>query len=132
MAASEADDPAAQAVRAAQQAFWDALQNKDRAAFEQVLADDFVARAPGEPDQDRTAFIDTLVGFPFQVRSIGAETLAVQVLGDSAVVMGVQAAEVVDAAGRVRLDRLGISNVYVWRGERWVLKLARTTPVKTP
>ena len=44
--------------------FWTALQNKDRKAFENLLADDFIGRSPGQANQDRAAFIDTLTGFP--------------------------------------------------------------------
>lgn len=65
----------------AQGQFWAALQRKDRKALERLLADDFVGRSPGQSNQDRTAFIDTLTGFPIQVRSVGSDNLEVHVFG---------------------------------------------------
>jgi hypothetical protein len=106
---------------------WAAVKHRDRAALERLLTDDFVARTPGEPDRDRADYLGWLLERPGTVRSLGSPYLAVQVLGETAVVMGVQSAQVETEAGTPRLDEVGISNVFQWDGAGWALKLARTT-----
>ena len=112
------------AIRQVQQQFWTALQKKDRQAFEHLLADDFVSRSPGQTNQDRTAFIDTLTSFPAQVRSVGSDNLEVQVWGEIAVVTGVQSAQIELADGQVRANQIAITNVLQWQQGRWIMKLA--------
>lgn len=112
------------AVFRAQQQFWAAIQGRDRRAFEHLLADDFLARSPGQSNQDRTAFIDTLTSFPAQVRSIGSDNLEVHVLGKIAAVTGVQSAQLELANGQVKENRIAITNVFQKQDGRWLLKLA--------
>jgi ketosteroid isomerase-like protein len=107
-----------------QEQFWAALQSKDRKAFEHLLAEDFMGRSPGQPNQDRTAFIDTLTGFPVQVRSVGSDNLEVHVLGTTAVVTGVQVAQLEWVDGQVKENRIAITNVFQHQDGRWLLKLA--------
>ena len=108
----------------AQEQFWAALQSKDRKAFERLLADDFVGRSPGQSNQDRTAFIDTLTGFPVQVRSVGSDNLEVHVFGIVAVVTGVQVAQLELADGQVKENRIAITNVFQQQEGAWLMKLA--------
>lgn len=112
------------AVRQAQQQFWAALQSKDRQAFERLLADDFVSRSPGQPNQGRTAFIDTLTGFPAQVRWVSSENLEVHVWGEIAVVTGVQTAQLEWADGQLRANVIAITNVFQRQQGYWIMKLA--------
>ena len=111
-------------VHHAQQQFWKALKDKDGQAFERILADDFVARSPGEPNQSRSEFIDTLTGFPARVRSVGSDNLEVHVLGTIAVVTGVQSAQIELADGQVKENRIAITNIFQDQEGRWLLKLA--------
>jgi ketosteroid isomerase-like protein len=108
----------------AQEQFWAALQRKDRKALERLLADDFIGRSPGQSNQDRTAFIDTLTGFPVQVRSVGSDNLEVHVFGIVAVVTGVQVAQLERADGQVKENRIAITNVFQQQGGHWLLKFA--------
>ena len=108
----------------AQEQFWTALQNKDRKAIERLLADDFIGRSPGQPNQDRTAFIDTLTGFQVQVRSVGSDNLEVHVFGTVAAVTAVQVAQLELANGQVKENRIAITNVFQQQNGRWLLKLA--------
>ena len=108
----------------AQEQFWAALQRKDRKALERLLADDFIARSPGQSNQDRTAFIDTLTGFPVQVRSVGSDNLEVHVFGIAAVVTGVQVAQLELADGQVKENRIAITNVFQQQEGGWLMKLA--------
>ena len=112
------------AVGHAQEQFWIALENKDRQAFEQILSEDFVARSPGEANQDRAAFIGTLTSFPGQVRSIQSDDLEVHVWGDIAVVTGMQIAQIELANGQYQTNRIAITNIFQAQQDRWVMKLA--------
>ena len=111
-------------VRQVQQQFWMALQGKDKQAFERLLADDFVSRSPGQPNQGRTAFTDTLTGFPAQVLSVGSDNLEVHVWGEIAVVTSVQTAQLELADGQVRTNKIAITNVFQQQQGHWVMKLA--------
>ena len=113
-----------QDVYQVQQQFWSALQSKDRNAFEYLLADDFIGRSPGQANQERTAFIDTLTGFPVQVRSVGSDNLEVHVFGTIAVVTGLQVAQLELADGQVKENRIAITNIFQQQDGRWLLKLA--------
>jgi ketosteroid isomerase-like protein len=118
------------AVRRAQQQFWSALQGKDRQAFEQLLADDFVSRSPGQPNQGRVEFIDTLTGFPARVLSVGSDNLEVHVWGDIAVVTGVQFARLQWPDGQEKMDKIAITNVFQEQQGHWILKLAHAIPLE--
>jgi uncharacterized protein (TIGR02246 family) len=124
MSQTNPNENASIVVRQVQQQFWTALQNKDRQAFERLLADDFVSRSPGQPNQGRTEFIDTLTGFPAQIRSVGSDNLEVHVWGEVAVVTGVQTAQLELANGQVRGNAIAITNVFQWQQGHWALKLA--------
>ena len=119
MTQTQSDD-----VFQAQQQLWDALQNKDKSTFEHLLADDFISRSPGQPNQDGTAFIDTLTSFPAQVRSIGSENLEIRVWENIAVVTGVQSAQLEFADGQVKKNRIAITNVFQRHNGRWLLKFS--------
>ena len=119
MTQTQSDD-----VFQAQQQFWEALRNKDKIAFEHLLADDFISRSPGQPNQNRPAFIDTLTSFPARVRSIGSDDLEVRVWGNMAVVTGVQTAQLEFADGQVKENRIAITNVFQQHAGRWALKLS--------
>ena len=112
-----------------QQQFWAALQGKDKQAFVSLLAEDFIGRSPGQPNQDRTEFIDTLTGFPAQVLSVGSDNLEVHVWGTIAIVTGVQLAQIQLADGQVKENRIAITNVFQQQDGRWFLKLAHAVPL---
>jgi ketosteroid isomerase-like protein len=118
------------AVRQAQQQFWTALQNKDKQSFEYLVADDFIQRSPGQPNQDRTTFIDTLTSFPGRVRSVGSDDLEVHLWGEIAVVTGLQLAEIELANGQVMHNRIAITNIFQEQQGGWVLKLAHAVSLE--
>jgi hypothetical protein len=51
MTSIDSNDDIQRAVRQAQQRFWMALKDKDKQAFEYLLAEDFVLRSPGQTNQ---------------------------------------------------------------------------------
>ncbi len=111
-------DPRHTAVLHTQQQFWAALQAKDAALLEQVLAPEFVSRSPGQPDQDRAAFIANLTGFPAQVLDVRCDNLAIHFFGAVAVVTGLQAARVALPNGQVVNNDIVITNVLTCCGRR--------------
>ena len=111
-------------VTQAQGQFWIALQNKDREALEQRMADDFLSRSPGQPNQDRTTFINTLTGFPMQVRSIGSSNLEVHMFGIIAVVTGLQVAQLEFPDGQMKENKIAITNIFHQHEGRWLLKFS--------
>ena len=108
----------------AQEQFWTALQKKDRKAIERLLADDFIGRSPGQPNQARAEFIATLTDFPAQVLSVGSDDLEVHVWETIAVVTGVQSAQIQLGDGQLKQNRIAITNVFQQQDGRWLLKLA--------
>ena len=126
---SESKENPEEAIRQAQQQFWTALKNKDKVAFEDVLAANFIARSSGEPNQGRAEFINSLTDFPVQVLSIGSDDLEVHVWGDIAAVTGLQLAKVRLPDGQEKLNRIAITNIYQRKEGRWVLTLAHAVPL---
>ena len=113
----------------AQEQFWAALQSKDRQALERLLAEDFIGRSPGQPNQDQTAFIHTLTSFPVQVRSVGSDNLEVHMFGIVAIVTGLQVAQLELANGEMKENRIAITNIFQQQEGRWLLKFAHAVPM---
>jgi uncharacterized protein (TIGR02246 family) len=127
------DDPASDAAHAVlecQQQFWLALQHKDAERFAQVLAADFVCRSPGEPDQQRTAFIATITNMPLTVVSVTAEQIAIQLFDKLAVLTGTQVAHMLLPNGEQLSERLALTNVFRQTAGQWQMALAH--PVALP
>jgi len=66
---------------AAEQGLFAAIQKRDRAALEDMVAPDFVLRMPGQPDMARAAFIDSVIHLPVEVVSVGGTELDARPLG---------------------------------------------------
>ncbi|MEO8286032.1 MAG: nuclear transport factor 2 family protein [Chloroflexota bacterium] len=115
---------AAECVIQAQYTFWDALKNKDREAFELVLAEDFVSRSPDEPDQARSEFIKALTSFPALVVSVRAENLDVHIFGETAVLSGVQVARIQFVNMDEINNRVAITNLFRLEDEQWRMVFA--------
>jgi ketosteroid isomerase-like protein len=120
---SEPSDDMRQAVLRAQNQFWTALENKDADLFEQILADDFVSRSPGQPNQTRAAFITTLTSFPASVLAVEADDLEIHIFGDLAVLTGVQVAQLRLPNGNAATNRLMITNIFRKRPDQWAMVL---------
>lgn len=106
------------------QVVWSALQAKDAEAWSRVLADEFVYRTPGEPDQDKVEFIRRITAFPAAVLTITSHDLRADVFADVAVVTGVQCARIELPSGFQIEDFTMLNNVFVRRGGRWQLLLS--------
>ena len=124
MTQAHSNDKVQKEVIETQEQFWTALQRKDRKAFKRLLADDFIGRSPDQPNQDRSAFIDTLTGFPVEVRSVGSDNLEVHVFGIVVVVTGIQVAQLELANGQMKENRIAITNIFQQQDGHWLMKLA--------
>ena len=117
-------DSVKQDVLHTQNQFWAALKDKNSQAFEQILAEEFVSRAPRQPNQNRAEFIDTLTSFPAKVLSVGSDNLEVQIFDGTAVVTGVQSAQVQLPNGQIIVNTIAITNILQQQDGKWVMKLA--------
>ena len=109
-----------------QEQLWRALQTKDASGLAALLAQDFVARSPGEADQTRQEFITTLTTFPLSIGEIAGEDLKVHLFGNIAVLTGVQVAQLHLPDGKARRSRVMLSNVFHHQDQRWRLVLCHS------
>lgn len=107
-----------------QQSFWAALKTRDVAIFESILADDFVLVTPKQPNKSRAEFIWTLTSFQAEVESVHCEGLQVHLLGNVAVLTGVQVGRIKAPNGVVVNDMIAITNVFRRTENGWVMVLA--------
>lgn len=106
-----------------------ALQKKDLPALERMVAEEFVLRQPGKPDQDRLSFlasVQTLAG----TLDVTGDGLDARVVGDTGVITGVQRSKVKLDDGRVIEDAQAFTDVAVFRDGRWQLVLAHSSTLK--
>ncbi|HET9361926.1 MAG TPA: nuclear transport factor 2 family protein [Vicinamibacterales bacterium] len=84
----------AEAILAAEDRIFAAIRARDSAALAAELATDFVHSALGQPDQGRDAFLKAIGEMPYRILEIAGQDLRVRVMGDVAVLSGVQRARV--------------------------------------
>jgi len=122
---------ARQQVLDVQHALWDGLKAKDAAAWERILADDFVYRSPGEEDKSKAEFIAHITSFQATITSITSHDLRVDIFDKVAVVTGVQCARVGLASGFQLEDFMMLNNIFVQRAGQWQLVLSHTMNLPT-
>ena len=120
---------ATQAVLESQQQFWLALQHKDAELFTQVLAEDFVCRSPGEADQDRTAFIATLTSIPLTILDVKGEAIAIRIVGEVAILSGMQISQMRLPNGETISERLALTNIFQPKNGRWEMIFAHPVSI---
>jgi ketosteroid isomerase-like protein len=81
-------------LKQAEQRIFQAIQARDIPALEAELAEHFVLFSHGHPEQDRASFLAAIRDMPFQILEIRGEDVRVRVLGDVALVSGIQRARV--------------------------------------
>jgi ketosteroid isomerase-like protein len=129
MISNNVSSDALQEVLLCQQQFWQALQEKDAALFAQVLADGFVCRSPGQPDQQRTPFIATITGMPITVMHVTAEQVTIDLFDNIAILMGTQVAYLRLPNGNEVLERLALTNIFRYAAHQWQMVLAHPVPL---
>lgn len=118
-------------VLEAQQLFWIALKTKDPQIFRDILAEDFILRSPGQPNQSRDEFIRTLTSFPATVTSVTCDNLDVQYYGNVAVLTGVQTAHLQFRDSNAMLDVIAITNIFHYVASQWLMVLSHAVEMPT-
>jgi ketosteroid isomerase-like protein len=117
---------------AASEHIFAAIQARDAARLAEELADDFVHTTVGAPDQDRAAFLKGIAEMPYRILEIWGEELRVRVLGQIAVVSGVQQVRVELPDGKVVRGAGAFVDLFGRDGERWRLRQAVSVELPEP
>ena len=111
-------------VRAAEERISAAIMARDASALEGELAADFILSSPGKPDQARDAFLRAIASMPYRILEVGGEDIRCRLLGDVAVLSGVQRARVEIAPGNVVVARTAFADLFIREGDSWRLRHA--------
>ncbi|HYG65089.1 MAG TPA: nuclear transport factor 2 family protein [Thermoanaerobaculia bacterium] len=101
-----------------------AICSHDAAALSEHLAPDFWLLGSGAR-QDRDGFLEAVRTGDFLTLGASFETIDVEVLGDTAVVAGVQRVEVQVGSERA-VSRSVFTDVFVLQGGLWLLRVVRS------
>src|SRR5262245_28870817 len=112
------------AVRAAEEAVFDAIRRRDRAALARLTTDDFVLVVPGSPRTDRAAFLDLVAAIPGEILTVTGEDVDVRLLHPDAALVTGQQVSTVRLDGKVVVDRGAFADVFERRQGRWVISYA--------
>jgi len=126
-ASSNSDAAISQTLQAIERAWLNAEQNHDAAAFDTVVADDWLAIAPDGKIQtkaDRAAEIKTA-----QLVSATMGEMKVRLFGDTAVVMGSDDETAMENEKRVT-NHYVWTDVFVKRNGKWLAVASQTAQVK--
>jgi hypothetical protein len=125
-AAEVAPRDAASAERellAVERAIFAAIQRRDRTALESFTTEDFVLRVPGSADVDRAGFLAAIAAIPGEILAVDGEHVAARLLGPDDGIVTCQTARV-RVEGRLPVDRQAFADVFVRRGDRWLMIFA--------
>lgn len=103
-----------------------AIVSRDAAVLEELLAPEFAHFDAAGTRTERRDFIAQVLGSTYTVIHAGFESLAVDVVGELAVVNGVQRAEVALGAGESVVSRGAFTDVFVATPSGWRIRLARS------
>jgi ketosteroid isomerase-like protein len=109
-----------------------AIQTKDAEAISGLLAPDFLYRSPRAEDRNRDAFLEGIRAIPGAIEEIGLQDVHTLVLGETAVVTGVQAASVRLADGNLVESHVAFTDVFHRYQGGWQLRLAYGIELPSP
>ena len=101
-----------------------AIQAKDAEAIGAVLTPDFLYRSPRAEDRNRDEFLEGIRAIPGTIEEIGLQDVHTLVLGETAVVTGVQVASVRLEDGNVVESQVAFTDVFHRNHGEWRLSLA--------
>lgn len=101
-----------------------AIKNKDAEALRRILADEFVYRSPNGPDTHKAEFIRVATTLPVKLLSVWGENLQVNIYGETAVLTGVQHAQVQTDDGKEVISSVAFTDIFVKRFNNWTMTLA--------
>ncbi len=124
---ADSDAAISQTLKATERAWLNAEKNHDVAAFEKMVADDWIAISPdgkSETKAERAAEIKAA-----HTTSATMGDMKVRVFGDTAVVTGT-AEEITMEDGKKSSDHYVWTDVFVKRNGRWLAVASQTAQIK--
>ena len=104
-----------------------AIARRDLASVRAILAKGFVQRPAGGDAVDAEAFLTGISKIPGDILFVKVEQLTTDVLGDSAIVTGIQQAQL-KVDGAVIIDRRPFVDWFVRENGDWRVRLAVDLP----
>lgn len=109
----------------------DAIGRRDGPSIRALLTPDFLLRTPGQGSADADAFIAGVQGIPGEILSVRLENLVIDLTGPSALVTGIQRAQV-RINGHVVDDVRPFVDWFVQSEDRWKVRVAVDLAAQQP
>jgi uncharacterized protein (TIGR02246 family) len=126
-AKADSDSAISQTLQAVEQAWLDAEKNHDAAAFEKLVADDWIAISPDGKSQAKAERAAEIKSGHITSATLG--DMKVRVFGDTAVVTGTDD-EVTMTEGKKSSDHYVWTDVFVKRNGNWLAVASQTAQIK--
>jgi uncharacterized protein (TIGR02246 family) len=124
---ADSDAAVSKALQAIEQAWLNAEKNHDAAAFEELVADDWIAITPDGKSQTKDERAVEIKASNIESATLG--NMKVRVFGDTAVVTGTDD-EVTMSDGKKSTDHYVWTDVFVERNGKWLAVASQTAQVK--
>lgn len=115
----------------AEERLFTAIKTGDIPALDAELTDDFVHSAIGGARNEKKAFLEGVRTMPYRVLALGGEEQRTRVLGDVALLEGIQRARVELDGGKEVEAQTNFVDVFVRDGDGWKLRHAVELPGST-
>ena len=124
---ADSDAAISQTLQAMEQAWLDAEKNHDAAAFEKLVADDWIAISPDGKSQTKAERAAEIKAAHIASATLG--DMKARVFGDTAVVTGTDD-EVTMTEGKKSSDHYVWTDVFVKRNGKWLAVASQTAQIK--
>lgn len=124
---ADSDAAISQTLQAMEQAWLNAEKNHDAAAFEKLVADDWIAITPDGKSQTKAERAAEIKASDIDSATLG--DMKVRVFGDTAVVTGTDD-ETTTVNGKKSSDHYVWTDVFVKRKGKWLAVASQTAQVK--
>lgn len=115
-------------IKEAEERLFAAIKTRDIPALEAELTEDFVHSALGGAENDRQTFLEGVRSMTVRILDLTGQDLRVRVLGDMALLAGIQQAVVALDDGKTVKARTAFVDVFVRTGKGWRLRHAVELP----
>ena len=124
---TDSDAAISETLQAMEHDWLNAEKNHDTAAFEKLVADDWIAIGPDGKSQTKAQRAAEIKGAHISSATMG--DMKVRVFGDTAVVTGTDD-EITMKAGKKSGDHYAWTDVFVKRNGKWVAVASQTAQIK--
>jgi ketosteroid isomerase-like protein len=124
---TESDAAISQTLQAIEHAWLNAEKNHDAAAFEKLVADDWIAITPDGKRQTKAERAAEIKSSDLESATLGE--MKVRVFGDAAVVTGTDD-EITVKDGKKSTDHYVWTDVFVKRNGKWLAVASQTAQIK--